>query len=243
MNNDKDKRYGQHGQGLGEYALLLVLVAIGVFLLLQLLGFSVQDVYCKVTEAISGSPTCAPQKYCGDDFAGGLDAWRTLRGQPVSQDGKLCLQKDSQTFNTCSMEQKQSDYVIRMDDVVLDKGNGYGVFFRTTDSGRGPSGYIFQYDPGMKYHGYPPNGAYLIRRWVNGREIWTPLAIAPIPGDVYAVPHDIEIIVQGDTFTVKIDGQQVLQAADSTYQSGGVGLRTWDNTQVCSAEYSLLPTP
>lgn len=234
----------QRGQGTAEYALLLVLVAIGVFLLLQLMGISVRDAYCKTVQAISGSPVCAPQEYCGDDFAGGTEAWRTARGQPVSQNGKLCLQKDSQTFNTCSMQQGQGDYVIRMDDVVLDKGNGYGVFFRTTDTDKGASGYIFQYDPGMKYHGYPPNGAYLIRRWVNGREVWTPLAITPIPdGDIYNTPHDIEITVKGNTFTVKVDGQQVLQAADSTYASGGVGLRTWDNTQVCSGGYSLLPVP
>ncbi len=235
--------HSQRGQGVAEYALLLVLVAIGVFLLLQLMGISVQEVYCETIAAISGSPVCTPQEYCGDDFAGGLDAWHTARGQPTQQEGKLCLQKDSQVFNTCSMEQKQSNYVIRMEDVVLEKGNGYGVFFRTTDNGKGPSGYIFQYDPGMKYHGYPPNGAFLIRRWVNGREIWTPLDIAPLAGDVYDTPHDIEIIVQDDTFTVKVDGQQVLQATDSTYDSGGVGLRTWDNTQVCSAEYSLLPAP
>ncbi len=234
---------GQRGQGLGEYALLLVLVALGVFLLLQLMGISVQEAYCKVVEAINGSPVCMPQQYCGDDFAGNLDAWHTLRGQPVSQNGQLCLQKESQTFNTCSMEQKQSDYVIRMDDVVLNQGNGYGVFFRTTDNGQGPSGYIFQYDPGMKYHGYPPDGAFLIRRWVNGREIWTPLAIAPIPGGVYNTPHDIEITIQGNTFTVEVDGQQVLQATDSIYTSGGVGLRTWDNTQVCSTEYTLWPAP
>ncbi|GAB4505085.1 MAG: hypothetical protein Fur0043_20800 [Anaerolineales bacterium] len=236
-------KHAQRGQGLAEYALLLVLVSIGVFLLLQLMGISVQEVYCKTIEAISGSPTCTPQQYCGDDFAAGLDDWHTLHGHPTNKDGNLCLEKGSQVFNNCSMEQKQSDYVIRMDDVVLDKGNGYGVFFRTTEDEKGASGYIFQYDPGMRSHGYPPNGAFLIRRWVNGREIWPPLDIAPISGDVYDTPHDIEIVVQGDTFTVKVDGQQVLQATDSTYSSGGVGLRTWDNTEVCSAGYSLSPAP
>ncbi|MFZ5819132.1 MAG: family 16 glycoside hydrolase [Chloroflexota bacterium] len=234
----------QRGQGLGEYALLLVLVAIGVLLLLQLMGISVREAYCRTIEAITGSPACAPQEYCGDDFTGGMDAWRTALGQPTSQDGKLCLQDENRTFNNCSMEQGQGDYVIRMDDVVLDKGNGYGVFFRTTDTSDGASGYIFQYDPGMKYHGYAPNGAYIIRRWVNGREVWTPIAAAPLPdGSVYDTPHDIEIIVEGDTFTVNVDGQQVLQATDSTYDSGGVGLRSWDSTQVCSGGYSLLPAP
>lgn len=236
--------YFQRGQGVGEYALLLVLVAVGVLLLLQLMGISVRDAYCRTIEAISGSPVCEPQEYCSDEFTGGLDDWRTAHGQPGSLDGQLCLQNESLTFNNCSMEQGQSDYVVRLEDVILDSGNGYGVFFRTTDTGQGASGYIFQFDPGMKYHGYAPNGAYLIRRWVNGREVWTPIAAAPIPdGNVYDTPHDIEIIVKGDTFTVKVDGQQVLQATDSAYDSGGVGLRTWDSTQVCSGEYSLVPAP
>jgi len=243
MNRNKFN-FTQRGQGAGEYALLLLLVAVGLILILQIMGFSVRDVYCKTVEAISGSPVCASQAYCADDFTGGLGGWQTKSGQTNGGDGNMCMQNESQAFNTCSMQQQESDYTIRLEDVVLDSGNGYGVFFRTTDVGGGPSGYIFQYDPGMKNHGYAPNGAYLIRRWVNGREVWTPIAAASIPGDdVFDVPHDIEIIVKGDTFTVNVDGQQVLQASDSTYDTGGVGIRTWDSTQVCTGGYSLLPPP
>lgn len=43
------KSRNEHGQGLVEYALLLVLVALAVFMMLALFGQSISDTYCRIT--------------------------------------------------------------------------------------------------------------------------------------------------------------------------------------------------
>jgi pilus assembly protein Flp/PilA len=43
----------EEGQGLVEYALILVLVAIAVIALLTLLGSTVSDVFSSITDALS----------------------------------------------------------------------------------------------------------------------------------------------------------------------------------------------
>jgi hypothetical protein len=45
--------------------------------------------------------------------------------------------------------------------------------------------------------------------------------------EVYNTPHQVQVVAQGNTFTAYIDGQAMLTATDSTYASGGVGLRSW----------------
>jgi hypothetical protein len=100
------------------------------------------------------------------------------------------------------------------------------------------NGYSFQYDPGY----YP--GSFIFRKWVNGREIATPFAVSKAPGfDWYSAPRDVRVVVKGDTFTAYVDGQPVLTAQDSTYTSGGTGLRTWDSTQVCFDQFGLNSLP
>ena len=43
----------EEGQGLVEYALILVLVAIAVIALLALLGTQIQNVFSRITDALS----------------------------------------------------------------------------------------------------------------------------------------------------------------------------------------------
>lgn len=43
---------GEHGQGLVEYALILMLVAIIVIIILIVFGDSVRELYCDITEAL-----------------------------------------------------------------------------------------------------------------------------------------------------------------------------------------------
>jgi len=100
------------------------------------------------------------------------------------------------------------------------------------------NGYVFQYDPGY----YP--GAFIIRKWVNGRELSAPIAVAKAPGyDWYSSPRDIEVVVEGDTFTAYVDGVEVLTATDSTYATGGSGLRNWDSTKVCFDQFGMQSAP
>lgn len=239
------KDYDESGQGLLEYGLILVLAVVALILILQIFGISLRDVYCAVVSIFSDSGTCAiaakPTAICEDDFSQGLAGWQNRIGNTQIGASGFCWSGATQTFNTCSMKNELEDYVIHLEDVVIGQGPGFGVFFRTTFGQQGASGYIFQYDPGMKNYG-APNGSFLIRRWVNGKEIWKPIAQTDIPNDfeVYKTPHDIDIVVQGANITVLIDGKKVLEATDHVYKEGGVGFRSWGNTNACTSHFSIL---
>jgi len=230
----------QNGQGLVEYVLLLSLLVIGTILVLSFSGVSLSDLYCKVASSIGGGKSCDErQKYCEDTFDKDLSQWQASTNMSV-KNGQMCFSNGLQTMNKCSTQLPESDYVINMNDVNLSNGNGYGVYFRTTVDSNGLDGYAFQYDPGATGYGNS-KGSLLIRRWINGVEVMTPIAVAPLSGSTtYDVPHDFEIAVKGDTFTVYMDGTQILNAKDSTYPTGGTGLRSWDSTSACMGDYSIL---
>jgi pilus assembly protein Flp/PilA len=56
MNDPFISSPAEHGQGLVEYALILVLVAVVVIIGLSLVGTSAQGVYCDVVEAYRATP-------------------------------------------------------------------------------------------------------------------------------------------------------------------------------------------
>jgi hypothetical protein len=227
----------KNGQGLVEYALLLALLVIGMILVLSLSGTSLSDLYCRVASGIGGGKACNEQKmYCQDNFDGDTSGWQNVSGAPTMQNGQMCFPNSMQVMNKCSTQMTQSDYVINLNDVTLMQGNGYGVYFRSTLTGSGLNGYAFQYDPGA-------GNALLIRSWINGREVISPIARVPINSTIYNVPHDFKIVTKGDTFTVFMDGVQVMTAKDSTYPTGGVGLRSWDSTSGCFNDFSIGQTP
>lgn len=145
--------------------------------------------------------------------------WTNRDGRLVGGPGEGRLFKDLNA----------GDYVITVKAANLTQGDGYGIFFRTSNPSH-VNGYSFQYDPGLK--------AMALRKWVNGNEISPPFAVASAPNyPWYGQNRQIQIVAKGNSITVSIDGKQVLAASDSTYASGGVGLRTWDTT---SATFSGL---
>ena len=223
-----------NGQGLVEYALLLALIAVGGILIMSLLGVSVSDLYCRAVNGITGGTACkAPSTYCQDNFDGNTSAWQNLSGTPpTSQNGQMCFSGYMQNMNKCSAKMTQSDYVINLNGVTITQGNGYGVYFRATLADNKVSGYAFQYDPGA-------GNVLLIRPWVEGAEVITPIARVPINSTIYNVPHNFKIVVKGNTFTVFMDGVQVMTAKDGAYPTGGVGLRSWDSTFACANDFSI----
>ena len=225
-------RRNAKGQGLVEYALIAVLVAMAIMLALNAMGFSLYDTYCTVAESIGKEDACTGV-YCQDDFAT-QDKWTSQYGRWETKDGKLCTSRGAKNFNNCSQDMKNNkDYTVNLSDAQLDKGNGYGVFFRGTEMDGRTNGYIVQYDPGWR------GGAIIMRKWVNGREL-PPFATKRIPGkDWHGEPHDMKLDVEGDTFTVYLDGEKVLVGQDSTYDEGGVGFRSWDSTEVCFGGFSI----
>jgi Flp pilus assembly pilin Flp len=212
------------GQGMIEYGIILVLVAVAVLLIFKLTGSSINTLYCKVT-GIFTNQNCA-QTYCQDNYSNLSGSqmyqgvWSTSTGQLVSPRGGGVI------FNKCSMSgSAPSDYTITLKNALLSSGNGYGIFFRATNTGSGISGYAFQYDPGAR--------GYVIRKWVNGAEVFTPTlaqVVLPAGYNFYGSAHTLSVKVVGNTFTGYVDGVAVLTAVDNTYKSGGTGIRTWDST-------------
>ncbi len=221
------------GQGMVEYGLLLVLVTVGLVVVLQLFGISVRDVYCDAATAFKGESACNEREECVDEFASAGNAWENRSGKWRVKNDQMCTANTALSFNACSLQTNKKDYTVKLDSAELAKGNGYGVFFRVTRPDGAYNGYTFQYDPG--YAG----GAYIFRKWVNGREL-SPFAVNRAPGKQWHnSPHDVEVVVDGDTFTAYVDGEAVLTGVDDTYAEGGVGLRSWDSTRVCFERFAL----
>ena len=216
------------GQGLTEYVLILASIVVGALLVLELTGYSVRDVYCTAARGLGAEDVCAgEQVYCQDDFVN-LDNWETNWGTFTNQDGQICTSGSAKNYNTCSQNMdNMSDYSVTLTDAQLNAGNGYGVFFRGTDLDGRTDGYIVQYDPGWG------GGSIIMRKWIDGREL-PPFATYRMPDyDWYSEPHDLRVDVNGNTFTVYLNDEKVLVGEDDTYTEGGVGLRSWDSTEIC----------
>lgn len=236
----KDQNKGSlKAQGIVEYALILALIVGVVFLSLQAMGTSVGEVFCLVLDGLNFPSQYCNSAYCESSFDS-MDGWESAAGYGWEvRDGQLCNTSNpyrGYLFNQCSMENLPDDYTVRLNGATLDTGDGYGIFFRLQNYDDKPNGYAFQYDAG--YGG----GAYVVRKWVNGYEINPPIVANRLQGyDWHDSSRDVELQVQGDTFTAFVDGEQVMTFTDPNYESGGVGLRTWDRTAVCMDDFSIEP--
>lgn len=117
----------------------------------------------------------------------------------------------------------------------LHSGKGFGIMFRTS-GGTSDNGYILQYNPGRR------KGSLLLRKRLDGRE-QQPFAVANIPGKLCTrnTDHNIHLDIRGNHFIAHIDGQPVLEAEDSTFASGRIGLRTLRRTRVSFHKLSVTP--
>jgi fructan beta-fructosidase len=217
-----------HGQSNVEIALLLVMVALVAVVILPTVGVRLDTVICQVAGGFGMNTeqgcTVGSQVSFSDDFSKDAGQWDFLRGKWKFCSGRLCAASGSE-YRAFAKNSDGADYTISAD-AILDKGNGYGIFFRAS-GGKKLNGYSFQYDPG--YGG----GKFIMRKWINGAEIWPPFATAsPPPGYRWSgVERHVEVTTSGNTFTAKIDGQVVLTGKDSTYKSGQAGLRVRSPSQ------------
>lgn len=223
------------GQGLTEYMLILALIVVGAIISLQVTGYSVRDVYCAAARGLGvKGGTCATERvYCDDDFTS-LDDWETNWGTFTNNDGKICTSGWAKNYSKCSQNMdNMRDYSISIGGAELTRGNGYGIFFRGTDLDGRTNGYILQYDPGWR------GGAIIMRKWVNGREL-PPFAVKKMPSfDWHGETHNIRLDVKGNTFTVTLNGEEVLVGQDDTYDQGGTGLRSWNGTNICIDNFTV----
>ncbi|MBK7895403.1 MAG: DUF1080 domain-containing protein [Anaerolineaceae bacterium] len=233
------KMWAEKGQGLAEYGLLITAVALGAVAILSLLGVQVSDVICRVVEGVGAESVCNNLLFF-DDFSDDLENWRSFYRQDDNwqindeENPQLCHVGDGGDFLLAN-ESASDDYRIATK-ANITAGNGYGVLFRSSENENGRlEGYTFQYDPG--YGG----GQFIMRKWVNGYELYPPFAAARPPAGFkwHNQNRLVEIDVQGNTFTAFIDGEQVLVGQDDSYEEGGAGLRTWNGTQACFDNFSV----
>lgn len=231
------------GQGLVEYSLVIALVAMMAIVAVRDLNiqrlFSAAESELKVAPGLpSGS-----NAYCTGSTTS-LNGWNLAgeaSGSWTVSDGRLCMDNKNRggnyAYNACSQSGKMpdnSDYTVKVDEATLNSGHGYAVMFRMQDNSTVLNGYSFQYDPGA-------NGL-LFKKWVDGREYWINGKF-PIGYQWTGQPRDVTVTVKGDQMYAYIDGELVLQGSDSTYNSGGAGLRTWWDTSACFSGFSVLPAP
>ena len=229
------KIYRENGQALVEYIILLVLIMSVLLLALNLTGLSIKDLYCRTATQLGMQGVC-DTAYCLDNFDN-INNW-SLRGNSGWEvvDGRLCNTSsgEQQIFNLCSQKDIPDHYRIRLDNVVLDQGNGYGIFYnmQTTDPA---AGYAFQYDPGYG------SGAFVVRKWVNGSEVNPPIMRKDVDMDWHDDEHDLTLEVNGSQIRAYLDGELITEFEDETYTGGSSGIRTWDSTRVCLDSFTIDP--
>lgn len=135
-----------HGQGLIEYVLIILLIAIGTIEALALFGINLRDTFTKTACALKIEKACK-RLYFADEFDT-LDAWKIISGKWKVENGQLWGgTREGRIFHDLN----ESDYVINLDAATLLQGNGYGSYFRVSNPEK-VNGYTFQYDPG--YHAF-----------------------------------------------------------------------------------------
>lgn len=232
----------EHAQSVLEYALLVAVFALVLVASIPTLRSSVLQVFDRTETALTDNidPTLPvdppiPSPSLWRDDLNSLDNWSPVRGTWEASNG--VLRNTSSGEGRIFTPYSGDDFMVDIDIAHLIQGNGYGVWLRASDvEGSNINGYTFQYDPG--YGG----GEFIMRKWVNGSER-APFARVSAAGYDWYDPHKVQVVASGDTFTVVIDGEQVLTAQDSTYSSGQVGLRTWSTSRTEFHGFSIEVAP
>jgi hypothetical protein len=223
----------QHGQGLVEYALILIGVAIVVVLVLNITGVSVRDIYCQAIEGLGGR-ACEDAGACSFAFdsPSDLDSWEGENKEDlVLEDERACIIGDGKEASSylnpaCSSSLISSDYSIILSGVTIDqavdnnKNTGLDTWFRAQDD---ENGYLFIYNSRTNY----------VRFWkiVDGN--WIRLSQAKVPESWQSQELNFKIDVQGENFTAYQAGELILQASDSAYPEGEVGIRNKPSSKSC----------
>ena len=232
----------EHAQSVLEYALLIAVFTLVLIASIPNLRSSVLSVFDSTETALTenSDPNNTvdppiPSPYLWSDDLNSLEYWTPVEGDWEASNG--VLRNTSSGEGRIFTPYSGDNFMVDIDSTHLLQDDGYGVWLRANEiEGNNINGYTFQYDPG--YSG----GEFIMRKWVNGSESF-PFARVSAAGYDWYNPHKIQVIANGDNFTVIIDGKQVLSAQDSTYSSGQVGLRTWSATRIELQGFSIKAVP
>jgi Flp pilus assembly pilin Flp len=225
----------EQGQTALEVSLLIAVFVLVIMASVPTLRESVATIFARTEQhLLQGStdsdlnpfPLPDQPNYLWRDDLKNLDNWTAVKGSWEASDG--VLRNTSVGEGRIFTPYEGDDYMVNIEIAHLLEGNGYGIWLRATDvesnNGNNINGYTFQYDPAYG------RGEFIIRKWVDGKE-QSPLARVSAADYAWYDPHNVQVIMQGDTFRVIIDGEQKLVAQDSSYDYGQVGLRTWSNSK------------
>jgi len=231
-------------QGLVEYALLLLLVAVVTGLGLSAAGVSIPEVYNQVITGFQGGgengaggeqPACLPLAQAGEDWTAFYDKFWRGGITPEGLGYQVCPLCGGLVPGFTG-----SDYQIDLSGVqvgnVRPTWNGYGVAFRSEYGKQGLNGYTFEIE---RVNKNAPVQIYF-SKWVNGKQIKPPLSVQNLPADFdWNTPPDISVKAEGDTFTAYVGGKPVLQASDQTFTEGGAGVISNYGTQLSFSDFQV----
>jgi hypothetical protein len=216
------------GQGMVEYVLLILGVSLIVLISLITTGTSAKQAYCQAVYGMGG-PGCG----CTFDFAdpSELENWDgENKEQFTIVDGKVCIAGDGSSprtyLNACSTDFGTDDFIINVNGATAErtvdnsKNSGFDIKFRSQDAA---NGYHFTYNAGKNF----------VRFWklVSGK--WVRLAHANVPSEWSDEELNFQIIVEGNHFTALRDEEVILEATDSAYPEGNIGLRNKPSSLSC----------
>ncbi len=226
-------RRHEKGQGMIEFALIGIIIVITIFILVATRE-NTMDLFCSAVGILNVEPaSCKAQDLLADDFDN-FDAWNITSGEHWELHAGRLFVGPGGEHRAFTGDESWDDYIIIINEAVLERGDGFGVYFRVS-GGPDINGYAFQYDPGFRANnlGGGQNGAFVIRKIVDGRELWPPLAVEPATMDYewMEISRKVSVQVAGDTFTAYIDDQEVVQVTDDSYSEGRIGLGTWGGAE------------
>lgn len=214
------------GQSILEYSLIIAVLVLVVISSISVLRTSVISVFSKAETTLENAGDLwTSSSYVYEEDFDNLDNWAVSRGDyEIDDQGRLTNTTDGE--GRIFTDYSGDDFQMNIDVAQLTQGQGYGIWFRATDTGEDEeiNGYSFQYDPGYG------DGAFLLRKWENGRES-SPFGRVNAPNYDWNGVHNVSLHVEGDVFTAFLDGEPVVTGSDDTYQSGEVGFRTWGRSR------------
>ena len=227
-------KQGYKGQGLVEYALLLALIALVAALALDASGVSVSDVYRDTIATLRGDRVPAGEEPACIQTIEATGQWNPYK----DGFGRGGVEYRNGRFQVCSLcggtvpGSHGKDYTLTFSNVQVENvrksWNGYGVLFRGTFEKKKYSGYMFEIE---RQNENKPTQVYF-SKWVKGKQIRPLLSVLDLPSFDWENPPEIQVKVEGDTFTAYLDGKEVLRAKDDTYPDGSSGVISNPGTEL-----------